>query len=919
MALFPLCALTVSAQDYNKALSEGMSAYKSKNWSGAIENLTVITNAKKGDTPGNILYTLGYAYFFNQNYQEAVDTFQEYLKKNAESEFAPEVRLTLGRSLLQLDGKAEEALAQLFKAAEKPEFAEEARFLAAEAYIKKGDLEKAAQTLKNAMAGKSSGVSLLRAAIQLVDLYIDQSKMAEAVKILQDLENNPGYPDVIVVVNNRFVKIGDLQLEGKAYADALEAYSNARPRAQVIAIQEDRLDQSKKRKADLEKRIENLNKAKQPLPRNIEENVATLGAMIENTTNVLGELRKLDTYDATIQYRIGKCYFNMERFWPSSVAFEIVADENAKSENAPSSLFGAMISQWRLGRLDHSGVLARRYLDNYPQGEQFETVAELNATLLFQSRKLEEVVPFVTGFLERYPQSPIRQKMMTFRANARFESGSYDQAAADYDELAKEFAGTGEYQEYVYRRALCDFLRNDYNATVAAFDNYEKNFPDGDYIADIRYRRGIIQLALKDYKNLIPSMKSLLEDRDADQFKGQIHTLLGDAYQNRGEDGDLEEAGTHFKKAVEFANGDRNVIEYALEQATSILRGARRWDDLEALWKDFLKKNEGHPMALRGVSELSKLLLRANKKEEARKMLSEYIIKDIQNPRSEYVEMLLSQLAGMHLPPRTVKKDAPKPDIEALEAALVKDLEIPENDKTPVYTARVLFAKSELARMMKDPVRSERSLSAIANTANAVDLSPIMLSMVGTYLFDKGEYDKAVPLFERLRDAFPQSPFSDVAPVGLGKIAFARKEYEEAAKQFELGIKNASSDDSLKQATFGMGQSLRMLKRREEAKKLFEQVVGTKSWRGIETAGSLYELGEIATESGDKAAAHGYFQRVYVGQGAFQQYVIKSYLRAADMLRMEGKHDEAKKTLQELIRKYPDSPEAKKARSTIGE
>jgi tetratricopeptide (TPR) repeat protein len=917
VALFPLCSLTVSAQvDLNKALNDAMNAYKAKNWSVAIDNFSTILKAKKNDAGQQIIYNLGYAYYFNLNYQEAADTFALYLKQYPEAEFASEVHLTLGRSLLQIDGKADEALAHLAKAAEKPEFAEEARFLAADAYIKKGDMEKAAQTLKNAMVGKSSGVSLLRAAIQLVDLYIEGGKLPEATKMLEDLERNPGYPDVIVVVNNRFVKIGDLQLEAKAYSDALEAYSSARPRNQVIAIQVDRLAQSKKRKEELEKRIAADKKANKTLPRNIEENVATLASMIENTEKVLGELRNMDTYDATIQYRIGRCYFNMERFWPSSVAFEVVADENPKSEDAATSLFGAMISQWRLERFDAAAALAKRYLDNHPDGKQVETVAELNATLLLKSRKFEDAVSFLSAFIEKNANSPIKQKMMTLRANARFEGGDYDKAAEDYDLLIKDYSGAPEMEEFVYRRALCDFLRNKYNETVAAFDSYEKNYPNGDFLADIRYRRGIIQLALKDYATLIPSMKALLEDESAKGSLGQIHTLLADAYQNSG---DLENAGTEFKKAVETANGDRSVLEYALEQATNILRGARRWDDLEALWKKFLKDNPDHPMTLRGVSELSKLLQRANKKVEARQMLSEHILKDIQNPRSEYVEMLISQLAGMHLPPKNFKKDAPKPDMDAIEAELAKDLEIPEDDKTPAYTARVLFAKAELSRMMRDPARAERSLNAIANTASPTDLGPVLLSMVGQYLFDKGEYDKATPLYERLRDAFPDSPFSDAAPVGLGKIALAKKEYDDAVKQFDVAINKAASDDTLKQATFGKAQALRALKRREEAKALFLQVIKTKGWRGVELAGANYELGEIASEEGNKGDAQNYFQRVYLSHGAYPQYALKSYLRSADMFRMEGKQDEFKKTLQELIRKYPDSPEAKKARTTVGE
>lgn len=914
-ALLPFFPMAAAAQtDVIRAQTEGMNAYRERNWGVAIERLASVYNSTRSNPAPNLLYTLGFAYFFEGRFQEAADVFQVYVQRFPESPDLQEVQLILGRSLLQIDGKAEEALAHLARAATKPEFADEARFMAADAYIKKGDIERAAQTLKTAMEGRSSGTGLMRAAIQLVDLYIDAGKLDEALKLMEDLEKSPSYPDVIVVVNNRLVKIGDLHLDDSEYKAALKAYSSVRPRHQVISIQTDRLEQMKTLKADLDKRIEAATRSKQPLPRNAEEHAAILAGMIENTGQVLGELRTADSYDATIQYRIGRCYFNMERFWPAAVAFEVVADENPTSPDASTSLFGAVVSQWRLERFDAAGALASRYIEKFPEGDQLETVAELNASLLVQLGKFDEAAAFLGSYLEKHPDSPSRQKFRTLLANSRFQDGQYDQAAADYDELIKEFADSPELEDYVYRRALCDFFRNDYESTVKSFEAYEKAYPEGTFAADVRYRRGIIQLALGEHDALVASMKGLLEDPGASSLRAQIHTLLGDSYQKKGE---LDAAGTEYKAAVETAGGDANILLYALDQATNLLRGARRWDDLESLWKDFLAKNPDSPMALRGVSELSKLLIRADKKEEARTMLASHILKDIQNPRSEYVEMLVSQLAGMHVPPRTVKKDAPKPDVEAIEAALVEDLEVPQENRTPAYVARVLFAKSELARMMRDPDRSALNLGAIAGSASPADLGPLLLSIVGQHLFDKGDYDKAVPIYERLRDAFPDSPFSGAAPVGLGRIALAQKQYDEAIKNFDAALAVASSDESLKQATFGKGQALRMLKRRDEAKKLFEEVVAARNWRGLEKAGALYELGEIESEAGDRGAAHAYFQRVYLSHGAYPEFVKKSYQRAADMLRSVGKHDEARATLRELIRKFPDSEEAAKARTIV--
>ena len=140
---------------------------------------------------------------------------------------------------------------------------------------------------------------------------------------------------------------------------------------------------------------------------------------------------------------------------------------------------------------------------------------------------------------------------------------------------------------------------------------------------------------------------------------------------------------------------------------------------------------------MRGIAELSKLLVKKKKLEEARKMLSGYILGEIHNTRSEYVEMLLSQLAGLYVPPRTFKKDTPKPDIEVLLAELTKTIEIPESERTPAYVARVNFAKAELARMMNDPVRNARFLNAVASSSKPEDLGPILLSVVGQFLLDR--------------------------------------------------------------------------------------------------------------------------------------------------------------------------------------
>ncbi len=923
LALLPAFVGGLNAQgvDLNRALSEGAAAYQSKDYVKAIESYSAIIKASPDGAPAGVFYQLGFAYYGQLQYQDAANTFLLYLKKYPTAEFAAEVHLYLGRSLLQVEGKAEEALVHLAEAAKKAEFSEEARFLAADAYIKTGDKEKAAKLLELAMNGNSSGPSVLRASLQLVDLYIAAGDFDKAISILDRLENSPGYPDVIVTVNHRFVQIGDKRLEAKEYASALTAYSNVRPRAQVLAIQTKRLAAMKSLKEDYDKRIANATKNKQQLPRGTEDRAAMLTAMMESTEKVLGEVKGLTEYDSTLQYRIGRCYFNMDRFWPAAVAFEAVASANPDSSDAPTALFGAVICQWKLQRSAAARDLCAIYLRKYPKEKHVDQVANLNATLLLQEGKTDEVIAFLDPFLLEHPDTPVRKDLLVLLANSRFQGGKYDDAARDYDALKKDFAADPDFEEFVYRRALCDFLRNDYKATIKGFDAYEKDYPTGTFRSDIRYRRGIIQLALKEYDKLISSMNLLLKDPNAQGYSGQVHTLLADAYSARGNNGDNDLAATEYAAALRNANGDESVISYSLEQATNLLRGSRRWDELQALWQDFLEKNQNHPLELRGVSELSKLLARANKKDEARAMLAKYALRDINNPRSEYVEMLLSQLAGQYVPPRTFKKDTPKPDIEVLLAELTKQIDVPESDRTLAYIARVNFAKAELARMMNDPARNARFMNAIASSSKPEDLGPILLSVVGQFLLDDKQLDNAVPLFTRLRDAFPDSSYSDAAPVGLGRIYLAKKEYTAALEQFDFALNRAAGGSMLKEATYGKGMALMGLRKFDEAKKAFEDIVGNKEWSGFEKAGSVFQLGEIADQSGNKGAANVYFQKVYLSHAKYVEFAAKAYIRSAEMLEETGDHAGAVKTYRDMVAnpKYAETPEIKIARQKAEE
>ena len=145
--------------------------------------------------------------------------------------------------------------------------------------------------------------------------------------------------------------------------------------------------------------------------------------------------------------------------------------------------------------------------------------------------------------------------------------------------------------------------------------------------------------------------------------------------------------------------------------------------------------------------------------------------------------------------------------------------------------------------MLKRNDRSDLYLKAIA-TNNAKDptgLSPSLLAVSGDILLKNGDLDGAEAMYKRLADRYSESMFSDAGPVGLGYVALARKQPEEALKIFENALANNAGMSRYKETTLGKLQALVELDKLDSAEKLAQEIVTDKMFRG-ETAAKAYLL-----------------------------------------------------------------------------
>jgi len=389
------------------------------------------------------------------------------------------------------------------------------------------------------------------------------------------------------------------------------------------------------------------------------------------------------------------------------------------------------------------------------------------------------------------------------------------------------------------------------------------------------------------------------------------------------------------------------VLTYTMDQLTDLYVGANKWAELADMWQRYYNTHKDNDdLALKAILWISRAKIKEGKVDDAKKLLAEHIKTRIPIVNNQQVEGLIQQLVSISAPKRrravaaapTPPADGAKPaegtpapaptpapppapelSFEDVEKQLEELLSPPQAAMNGTAQMRILFAKAWLAKTMKLPDKAEKYLTIIIEVAKPDDLSPMLLAMVGDSARKKGDLEKATGCYVRLRDYFKESEFSDGAPVGLAEIAYEKGEYDKALELFRDALNNYPGSSHVLDATQGEAKTLVKLKKFDDAKKIFEQISNTKEWRGHATANALRMLGEIEALNGKHEAAIAYFQRVFIAHQKWKDEMAKSYLLCAKSFVALSKREEAKATLQEMI-KRPDlqtQPEIKEAEKLI--
>ncbi len=963
---FLLCAtllslpIIVSAQDSNAKsqgngaelaalYTQGMAAFQGGNYPVAASTLESLLNkAEFSPQLEPAYFTVGSAWFNVPDYKKAVAAFKTYLSKFPNGPHAGESAFAIAQANL-LAKNYSDAISQFAALEKDPNYRERALYFGAIASRDGGKPDQAIATLEKLCGGELRTQLSVRGAIMLAQLYSKKNESTKTIALIKKLHEHIGLVDDIVELNATTVELGDSLFKAKAFGDALECYKAAYPREEIVKLQTDRINAMQRRIDD------NLAAARLDTSQfaQLAAVNSQLKADIARIQQMLDQFQKLPTITPAIYIRLARCFYEVDRKWEAVLVYQEIIDRYPKEPEHEPALFGLIASLAEVNQAKKAVQRCQEYLRDFKNGPNAETVGYLLGSVALQANDPQTAETHLGRMLESQPKSALRDQMRYLLANAKFMEGKYDDATSQYRQYLSDFPKGQNVEDVKYRLALSALFAGKYQDAMNLLNEYLNNYSTGQYVSDAKYRLAVCKYAATNptmYDEVIRDCQAWEREFPKNQQLGEVLALLADAEAASGHDND---AVPVYIRSYKLAATDE-VMNYSLFAASKLLQKKGDWEKIGELFTGFLENKPDSPTVISALYWIGKAKAHEGKMDEAKKITADTIKKYIGQPDREALELLLTQLAQMCVKkkrPADVEGGAPATPSSSLSpidpsvAAAVSASPSPtivaeasptpapetdpgaeldallgstESDQNGTARARVIYAKAELARLRRQPAEEERNIAKLAEFKPA-ELSPVLLGRVGDYLLGKEKPDQAKPFFDNLMEDYPKSDYLDYAYNGLGEIAFQKKDFQTALRDFTDGTTKIAASQKMKELTVGQAKTLLALNRLDEAKKVFEQVASVREWRGESTAYSVYSLGEIEAKKQHWAEANAYFQRVYVGYQKFLPWVAKAYIQSAECFEKLNKNQEAANTYKELLRneKLASFSEAQTARQRL--
>ena len=491
-------------------------------------------------------------------------------------------------------------------------------------------------------------------------------------------------------------------------------------------------------------------------------------------------------------------------------------------------------------------------------------------------------------------------KVLLQIADAAYQLEDYKKAK----ELNEEIIGLlGEGEKSQKAMALlgtawCEFMLKDLTSVKKICEELRRNYKNGIPGGEVSFLLAQVYFEKKDYNGASMEYLNLISNYKSSPFMAESIYGLGWCYYRSKR---YEDCGkTMMGFAEKYPKSDKSVG--ALLLAGDAYTQSEKFEDASRAYQTLLEKFPDAPPVKReeALYQLAQNYYRLGKFDKTSETLSNLIS---QYPNSSYTPDALYW--------RGYNEETNK-NYEGAISGYMKVVEkYPSSKLAP--EARQRLAGIWFAQKKYENAANQFTELILGKSGNITIAENVYL-WVGQYWGDNKKFEKALEIYSAYKEKFPHAKTYGI--LQEAKVYRKKGDAGKAKSLYESIISKEDGKPYLDQILFGIGDCLVSVKKYSEAESYLQKV--TAGSGDIWTALATERLGDAYREQGKNEDARREYLRLAILYDD-PELTPRALYNAGSLAEDLGLLDEAKSEYGEIITRYPDSPEAKKAEERLKE
>lgn len=792
------------------------------------------------------------------------------------------------------------------------------------------------------------------AAAALMEAYINQSKFQDAIDLFPFLvgESPARYK---LQFNVALIDAGDKLAKEKNYNEAMLMYRMVLTVEEILVWQENRLK-------DLNNQLALLKSTAGATS----ERAVELETEVFNTDAQVKALKTMKSYTPELRVRIARNYLLTSRDWESFWAYLELIKDYPDHANAQDFFYAAFTGATNIGMTDEVIRLGEAYMDDPAWSKYRDDIIVKLAQFYLEKGRAQDFFGLGKKFIESSPDNRYCSQIVFLMGSAFVKEQDFAGMISLFSGYIKKYPGVIMQDGLNYWTGMGYLFDQDYEKAVGYFETVLKKYPGSAYAEDSLYREGICEFGLQEMEAARDTFETFVRRYSDSNLRGEAEYFLGDLEASVP---DVPKALKHYANVEKYTD-NIGFIQNSYFRAAELLEANKRYDEMANMLERFVNNYRAEGDLTTAIYQLGRARELQGRPGDALNEYWQAIERFGDNPNANGLDLILEEYPIKYYTNRNmidanlnflekiqsegafrkqIAEDrralfdyiAENPNISeevkrpfydrAYRVALVEDVSVLDDqvakfrtmksdlpDLTPEETFKIAYDEAVAEYEKTLALRLQMALEEMNVELNAGHVfteedfsygSPSTLIWMGhkNREFDPG---LAKGAYQKVLNDHTESEFVLDALMGMGDVEQSLGNYDDALFFYRDAEERFPAEPNTVKAVMSQGDVYRKMQRAADAREQYERVLANRDWRGSPHAEALFKSGMSFYEQGEFPMAQTYFERTYIGHGAFIDWSGAAYLQSGKTLERMGRPDEAKNTYDEFLNspQFENSP-----------